>query len=159
MLPEFIEGSLESRCKFVGRPLPPVMEKNNRRLRADHMVVDRDYLKTVASKRLQDRRYLGRQHGDIACNRRVLVCTDKSRPGVQTHSRVDGCTHFLQAQVVAPQCDLVDGAGLLALVTHDLSNLRRVYIATLYPGSYTETPGFDSSEVHIATFFRAVETR
>src|SRR5438046_4239664 len=133
-LSQLIERCLEGCRQFFHRPLTPIVKKNHRGLGADHVMVNRHYLYTVASERLQNRCNFLLQHCDVARHRGVLVRTHKGGPRVQAHSCADRCAHFPQVQVVTAHGDFVDQPILFALMTHNPGDPSSVDLSWLYRG-------------------------
>src|SRR5438270_2024738 len=66
LLPELVEGRLETGSELLDWSRSPVMQEIDRRLSRRHVIVNRHDIQTVSSKRLQDRcNFLG-QHGQVA---------------------------------------------------------------------------------------------
>src|SRR6267142_362750 len=102
------------------------MEEDHERPVPGHMVMNRNYVYTIFTKGLQNRRYFSFEHCDVAGNRGVFLSADKRRPGIQAHASVDRRAVLFHVQVVASDGDFVDLAQLLAFVSDDLGNLGSV---------------------------------
>src|SRR5437016_7400244 len=105
------------------------MQKDDRWLCVDHVVMDCYDVQSVSTEGLESWRDFGFEHRDVTSDDSIFVATDERRPGVESHACVYGRPHFLNCEVVAAQRDLVDRAILLALTPNDFGNCSRVEIA------------------------------
>src|SRR5579864_5576089 len=102
------------------------MQENYDRPRIDHVVMNGHDFEAVCTKSLECGCDLSFEHGDIARDSRVLVCADESRPGVESHARVNGGSHLFDGEIVATDGDFVDCAALLAFMPDNLCDSGRV---------------------------------
>ena len=66
MLAQFVDGRLESHRQFVCGPGAPVVEKDDHRAIAGHVVMNGDDIETVLAQRLQHRSHFALEHRDVA---------------------------------------------------------------------------------------------
>src|SRR5215831_11709041 len=90
------------------------------------MLMDRHDVQPIRSQRLQYGSDLIRSHRNVSGDLCIRVTSIESCPGIQSHSRIDGRAHFLDAQVVASNRDLVDLSRLLSFMPHQLHDLGRI---------------------------------
>src|SRR6478735_2150264 len=114
--------------QLLGGPLPPIVQEVYGRFCSRHVVVDSHDFDAVLPQGREHGRDLGRLHGDVTSDDRVVVTAVKRGPRVQAHARVDVRTHFLDRQVGTTDGYFVDVAVLFARLPHDLREPLRVQL-------------------------------
>src|SRR6266700_4066478 len=126
---EFVQGGLEACRKLLSRAFAPVVEEDDQRPRADHMVMNGDHVQTVGAERLHYRRYLILQHRHVAGDCRALVAADDRRPGIEAHAGVDRRPHLAHRNIVTAYRDLMDRTDLFQRAADDARQLCRIQLA------------------------------
>src|SRR5438128_3078580 len=98
-LPSSSSAALKPIAEFIRWTLTPIMQKDDRWLCVDHVVMDCYDVQSVSTEGLESRRDFGFEHRDVTSDDSIFVATDERRPGVESHACVYGRPHFLNCEV------------------------------------------------------------